>query len=89
MLRNCTYHNYNTRHCQNRRPFRPKRTFFKKCLHYNLTGIINTTSANMTNTIFTHPIDSFCRYIKLSIIEKYTDVCTVENGYFCQHLAAQ
>ena len=31
--RNCSYHNYITRHCQNLRPFRPKRQFCKTCLY--------------------------------------------------------
>ena len=79
MPRNCTYHNYNTRHCQNLRPFRPKQQFCKKCLRYNLPKIINTTSTNIINTFFTHSFDSFCRHIKLSILEKYTDICIVEN----------
>ena len=89
MPRNCTYHNYNTRHCQNLRPFRPKREFCKRCLRYNLPKIINTTSTNIINKIFTHSFDSFCRYIKLSLLENYTENCMVENCYVCHRLAAQ
>ena len=89
MPRNCTYHNYNTRHCQNLRPFRPKREFCKRCLRYNLPKIINTTSTNIINKIFTHSFDSFCRYIKLSLLENYTENCIVENCYVCHRLAAQ
>ena len=46
-------------------PFLPKREFCKKCLRYNLPKIINTTSTNIINTIFTHSFDSFFRYIDL------------------------
>ena len=59
MSRNCTYQNYNTSHCQNPRSIRPKRGFCKKCLRYNLPEIINTTSINIINTIFTHSLIVF------------------------------
>ena len=88
MPRNCTYHNYNTRHCQNLRPFRPKREFCKKCLRYNLPQIFNTTSTNIINNFFTHSFDIFCRYIKLSLLENYTNIFIVENCYVCHRLAA-
>ena len=87
MPRNC--HNYSTRYCQNLRPFRPEREFCKKCLRYNLPKIINTTSPLIINTIFTHSFDSFCRYIKLSFLENYTEIYIVENCYVCHRLAAQ
>ena len=79
MPRNCTYHNYSTRHCQNLRPFRPKGEFCKRCLRYNLPKIISTTSTNIINKIFTHSFDSFCRYIELSLLENYTVICIVEK----------
>ena len=89
MPRHCNYHNYNTRLCLNLRPFRPKRAFCEKCLRCDLPRIVNTTSYNTLNTIVTHSFDSFYRHIQLSLLEKYSDACTMDDCYACQRLAAQ
>ena len=85
--RNCTYHNYNTRPIDIVKIF----AFFefgKKCVRYKLPEPINTTSTNNIKNC-TNSFDSLCRYTKLSLLGKYTDVRIVDNCYVCHRLAAK
>ena len=70
MPRNCTYHNYNTRHCQIIRPFRPKREFCKKCLRYNLPEIMSSFGCQI---IYSKPLNVFCMLMRIYL--HYSFLC--------------
>ena len=58
-----------------------------KCAEYSLRNItckiINETSPNIIDKIFTHSLQGFVTYIKQDYLSKYEVICSIENCYVC------
>ncbi len=55
----------------------------KKCIRYNVSNTINTTTPNIIDKIYTHSMQDFSGYIKQSLLHSYQEHCTIPNCYIC------
>ena len=60
-----------------------KHTFARKCIRYSLPNLINETSSDVIDKVFTHSVNGFKLYVKKCIIQKYSDTCHIVNCYIC------
>ena len=58
--------------------------FVKKCLKYNLPHIINDTPELVLKIIVNHSLRGFAYYLKMYLLQKYQNVCTISDCYICQ-----
>lgn len=76
-------HQYNTRHSRNIYTPRYYHSYAKNCIRFDLPGTINTAPLHIQNKIYTHSLQGLANYMKNDYIQKYQEVCTIENCYVC------
>ena len=76
-------HNHYTRQQQNLHICVVKHTFARKCIRYSLPNLINETSSDIIDKVYTHGVNGFKLYVKKCIILKYSDTCHIVNCYIC------
>ena len=76
-------HNHYTRQQQNLHICVAKHTFARKCIRYSLPNLINETSSDIIDKVFTHSVNGFKLYVEKCIIQKYSDTCHIVNCYIC------
>ena len=76
-------HDHYTRQQQNLHICVAKHTFAKKCIRYSLPNLINETSSNIIDKVYTHGVNGFRQYVKKCMIQKYSDTCHIINCYIC------
>ena len=76
-------HDHYTRQQQNLHICVAKHTFAKKCIRYSLPNLINETSSNIIDKVYTHSVNGFKQYVKKCMIQKYSDTCHIINCYIC------
>ena len=62
------------------------RTYSKigeKALRYILPRVINDTSLDILDKIYTHSIKGYISYIKLYFLNNYVNDCKIQNCYIC------
>ena len=52
-------------------------------IRYSLPNLINETSSNIIDKVYTHSVNGFRRYVKKCMIQKYSDTCHIINCYIC------
>ena len=52
-----------------------------KCIRYSLPNLINETSSDIIDKVYTHSVTGFRLYVKKCIIQKYSDTCHIVNCY--------
>ena len=57
-------HNHYTRQQQNLNICVVKHTFAKKCIIYSIPNLINETSSNIIDKVYTHCVNGFKQYVK-------------------------
>ena len=57
-------HNHYTRQQQNLHICVAKDTFARKCIRYSLPNLINETSSDIIDKVFTHSVNGFKLYVK-------------------------
>ena len=55
----------------------------QKCLRNFLPVILNATSVDITQKVFTHSYKGFTNYVKLKLIDEYSEECHIQNCYIC------
>ena len=78
-------HDHYTRQQQNLHICVAKHTFAKKCIRYSLPNLINETSSNIIDKVYTHSVNGFRQYVKKCMIQKYSDTCHI-NYYQLLHM---
>ena len=58
--------------------------FAKKCLKYNLPPIMNDTPELVLEKIVIHSLRRFAYYLKMYLLQKYQNLCTISVCYICQ-----
>ena len=84
IISNYNIHSHDTRKATNIHTFMTKHGFAKKCLKYNLRHIINDTPELGLEKIVTHSLRGFAYYLKMYLLQKYQNVCTISDCYICQ-----
>ena len=77
-------HNYPLRSGEFRIPHTNTRTAENRIRVY-LPRLINNTPSIITDKIHTHSLGGFARYIKITKINNYPNVCTISNCYICNN----
>ena len=49
----------------------------------NTPKIVNKSSYNILDKIYTHSLEGYISYIKNNIIDSYPTECTLSKGYIC------
>ena len=57
-----------------------------KCVRCYLPHLINNTDENILTKISTHSYQGFVFYVKTSILNSYSTLCTTNNCYVCNHI---
>ena len=78
-------HTYHTRYREVPRYPLPQRQTTQNCIRYYVPSLINETPVNITEKINTHSYSGFSTYVKLFLIGKYTETCTIPNCYVCNY----
>ena len=78
-----TLHNYPTRYPGQFRTNFTRTKFAEKCLRHHLPKVINELPDTLLDTITTHCIKSFSSKVKDYLLEKYSNICLIENCYIC------
>ena len=58
--------------------------FAKKCVKYNLPHIINDTPELVLEKSVTQSLRGFAYYLKMYLLQKYQNVCTISDCYICR-----
>ena len=82
-MRNSELHNHNTRISDQYRSANVNRQTTKKTLHHHIPNILNETSQDILNKIYTHSLENFKSRIKISYIDKYQSQCQKLHRYVC------
>lgn len=83
---NRTIKQYNTRSTYIIPPIYTKLTITHNCIQMKLIKIINTAEEIIINKVYTHCIEGFAHYIKITLLKQYNDTCTIQNCYICQNV---
>jgi hypothetical protein len=76
-------HTHKTRSSNKLHITRTNHSFAQKCLRQNLPLTINETPTCILNRIKTHSIQRIAADIKTLCIDKYEEICNVQNCYIC------
>ena len=57
----------------------------RRCLRNNIQVILNSTPSIVLEKIYTHSFSGFVTYAKQSIINSYSNECTIPNCYVCNN----
>jgi len=63
--------------------YTPNHEYAKKCIRYDVPNVFNSTPTEIKEKIYTHSLQGFARYIKLTFLQSYQDICTIVNCYVC------
>ena len=80
---NATIHEHSTRFQHKLRLMKPNHEYARNCIRYHVPVVVNATSPEITNKIYTHSLQGFAWYIKLKTIQSYQENCTIQNCYIC------
>ena len=83
IIPNYNIHSHDTRKATNIHTSMTRHEFAKKCLKYNLPHIINDTPELVWEKIVTHSLRGFAYYLKMYLLQKYQNVCTIFDSYIC------
>ena len=72
-VRNVDVHNYNTRLAQNIRIPLSKHNFVRNSIRFQIPNIINNIPACIKEKIYTHSVQSFGKYCKAYMINRYEE----------------
>jgi len=80
-------HPYNTRTRNNNNltSINIKHEFAKRSIQYNLIKEIAAAPNTFKSKLHTHSSAGFAKYIKLTIINNYSDICTIHLCYSCRN----
>ena len=84
IIPNYNIHSHDTHKATNIHTSMTRHEFAKKCLKYNLPHIINETPELVLETIVTHSLRGFAYNLKMYLLQKYQNVCTISDCYICQ-----
>ena len=84
IIPNYNIHSHDTCKATNIHTSMTRHEFAKKCLKYNLPHIINDTPELILGTIVTHSLRGFAYYLKMYLLQKYQNECTISDCYICQ-----
>ena len=79
IIPNYNIHSHDTRKATNIHTSITRHEFTKKCLKYNLPHMIN-----VLETIVTHSLRGLAYYLKMYLLQKYKNICTISDCYICQ-----
>ena len=55
----------------------------EKALRYALPKLVNNTTSNILDKVYTHSIQGYTFYVKQNLICKYSDICFIDGCYIC------
>ena len=79
-------HQHNTRHANKLNKLfvqRYQHEFCNSSLRYSTVKIVNEISENILEKILTHSCQGFSSYVKLSVLQSYSEICMIQNCYIC------
>ena len=77
-------HSHDTRKATNIHTSMTIHELAKMYLKYNLPHIINDIPELVLENIVTHSLSGFANYLKMYLLQKYQNVCTIFDCYICQ-----
>ena len=57
--------------------------FAKKSIQYNLLKEINAAPNTIKSKTQTHSLIGYTKYIKTTMVNKYSEICSINNCYSC------
>ena len=84
-IQNNQLHTHNTRTRNNVRQIKFNHEFRKKCIWYEVMQIINTTPSIIKDKVQSHSFSGYCNYIKIHMLNTYSEICHRRNCYSCNH----
>ena len=57
----------------------------QNCVRFFIPKLVNTTPNNITDKLHTHSYTGFSKYIKLHLLNQYSDICTIANCFICNN----
>ncbi len=76
-------HDHSTRTQNQLRTNKPQHEHARYCVRHQLPKVIISATIHILKKINTHSLQGFSRYIKLTIIQSYQEICTIQNCYIC------
>ena len=83
LKRNCDYHDYNTRHCEQIAIIAHKTNYFEELIRYQLIKFRNSLPRQIHEDTIRLNIQTVAGIFKRNIISSYDDVCIVDDCYTC------
>ena len=80
---NRSVHSHNTRDRDELYLTKPHHEYARKCLRYDIPRVINKAPSMYKDKVSSHSIQGFSWYIKLKIVESYSETCLIQNCYIC------
>ena len=77
-------HHYDTRNKSQFQGIRTRTKFLEQSIRYTIPVIINTTSPNILQKIYTHCFQGYSLYIKNVFINSYNIECNLSGCYVCR-----
>ena len=78
-------HDHGTRHNTRLRIPRFRHEYFRKNLRYSITETINDCPEIILSKCLTHSYNGFRNYAKNFILNRYSNVCNIQNCYICNN----
>ncbi len=76
-------HDHSTRTQNQLRTNQPQHGHASYCVRHQIPKVINIAPIRILTKINTHSLQGLSRYIKLTIIQSYQEICTTQNCYIC------
>ena len=83
---NMNIHSHRTRNRTELRIPRVKHAFANKCIRNSFPNLINNLEPTIKEKIDTHSLSGFTRYVKTSLLDKYSISCQIVNCFVCQNI---
>ncbi len=76
-------HDHSTRNQNQLRTNKTQHEHARYCVRHQIPKVINSAPIYILTKINTHSLQGFSIYIKITIIQSYQEICTIQNCYIC------